>query len=460
MKMNSSLLQSKQKQTLLQQYIKSVSVMNKQTANEYYDRLIIFERFLKSQYGDNINLDKLVEGLKEGKIDTYEILGNYCIYLQESNTIHTTTLKQRVVTAKNFLEYNDIDISPRKFKLKIRLPKNIKRNREAIDKNDIINILNSCSEIRLKTYVMLLACTGLRATEALSIRVKDLNLESSSQQAKVIIRGEYTKTKVDRYVFLTREMAEQFKKWLGYKYRKRRVCGRDKDTGELIDEYRTPEKTQNDLVFSIRNNYYKTKKSNNNNRLQRSKPQNNYYYMTTLFAKTLDRIGMGSREDTNERRRKITLHSFRRFVKTTISDLGYSDYSEWFIGHAGSTYWQKKDSEKAEIFKKIEPYLTFLNISQLNRQGADLETKIEELQGINQLLTNKQNEREEQIKNLEESVAFLSDKFNAFLISQPGNKIIYHEDEEDGKNKVGMVKGIELKPEINNKAIGKVIAKE
>ena len=59
---------------------------------------------------------------------------------------------------------------------------------------------------------------------------------------------------------------------------------------------------------------------------------------------------------------EITLHSFRRFVKTTISDLGYADFSEWFIGHSGSTYWTKKDSEKAEIFRRIEPYLTFLNI--------------------------------------------------------------------------------------------------
>jgi len=41
-------------------------------------------------------------------------------------------------------------------------------------------------------------------------------------------------------------------------------------------------------------------------------------------------------------RRKIILHSFRRFAKTTISDLGYADYSEWFIGHSGSTYWLKK----------------------------------------------------------------------------------------------------------------------
>ena len=77
----------------------------------------------------------------------------------------------------------------------------------------------------------------------------------------------------------------------------------------------------------------------------------------------LDRMGMGNREDgSKNRRRQITLHSFRRFVKTTISDLGYSDFSEWFIGHSGSTYWTKKDLEKTEIFRKVEPYLTFLNI--------------------------------------------------------------------------------------------------
>ena len=61
------------------------------------------------------------------------------------------------------------------------------------------------------------------------------------------------------------------------------------------------------------------------------------------------------------------------------------------------------------------------------------------------------------MKKLEESVAFLSDRFNAFLISQPENKIIYHEDEDDGINKIGTVKGIELKPELNsNKAIGEI----
>jgi len=45
----------------------------------------------------------------------------------------------------------------------------------------------------------------------------------------------------------------------------------------------------------------------------------------------LDRMCKDSREDGNKRR-QITLHYFRRFVKTTISDLPYADYSEYFIG--------------------------------------------------------------------------------------------------------------------------------
>jgi hypothetical protein len=40
------------------------------------------------------------------------------------------------------------------------------------------------------------------------------------------------------------------------------------------------------------------------------------------FAKILDRVGKGAKEDGNTNRSQITFHSFRRFVKTTISDLG------------------------------------------------------------------------------------------------------------------------------------------
>jgi hypothetical protein len=113
-------------------------------------------------------------------------------------------------------------------------------------------------------------------------------------------------------------------------------------------------------------------------------------------------MGKGAKEDGNESRRQITLHSFRRFVKTTISGLGYADYSEYFIGHSGSAYWRKKDSEKAEIFRKIEPYLTFLNVHQLERQGADIQSKVEELEELNQSLRNHD--------TMKDAIAHLSDQ--------------------------------------------------
>ncbi len=95
-------------------------------------------------------------------------------------------------------------------------------------------------------------------------------------------------------------------------------------------------------------------------------------------------------------------------MKTTISDLGYGDYSEWFIGHSGSTYRRKKESEKAELFKKIEPYLTFLNIHQLERQGADIQNKIQELEDINSSLRERDKVKDDAIARLSDQLLALS----------------------------------------------------
>ncbi|MGB6591136.1 MAG: hypothetical protein WBE68_06480 [Candidatus Nitrosopolaris sp.] len=127
----------------------------------------------------------------------------------------------------------------------------------------------------------------------------------------------------------------------------------------------------------------------------------------------MDRSGKGNREDGNQRRRQIILHSFRRFVKTTISDLGYVDFSEWFIGHSGSTYWTKKDSEKAEIFRKIEPYLTFLNVHQLERQEADIQSKVEELEQLNQSMRDRDKLKDDAIAHLSDQLIALTTRLDS-----------------------------------------------
>jgi hypothetical protein len=117
-------------------------------------------------------------------------------------------------------------------------------------------------------------------------------------------------------VFLTEQMIEQLTSWLNYKYRTTRVCYKDEQTGKTITEYRTPNKKETDLVFAVHQN------------IAAPNPKNLYFKIVKHFEKMLDSMGKGDREDgSNDRRREITLHSFRRFVKTTISNLGYSDYS-------------------------------------------------------------------------------------------------------------------------------------
>src|SRR5215208_2897493 len=378
----------------LAKYIKIVQQANRRTAEQYEYRLCKFEKYLvtvseeepqQQQNQELTVLDQVIDKLKSGnnnKINSYDLLSGFVAYLQEVEGVENpNTLRYFVTAARNFLEYYDVEISPRKFKLKVRLPKPVVRHKEAIGKEEIREILLKCSNIKLKTYLMLLASTGMRATEALALRHKDFdfdeeNRNNNNRQAFVRIRGEFTKTRTDRYVFLTREMVEQCKAWTDFKYRRRRItkvvnATANYPSGKAASYWVEPTPSPDDLFFAMPRNR------------KRSSFRGLYVHMNEVFAHTLDRIGFGNREDGNKSRREITFHSFRRFVKTTISDLGYQDFSEWFIGHVGSTYWRKKESEKAELFRKIEPYLTFLDITGLESKGADMETKTEHVMAEN-----------------------------------------------------------------------------
>jgi integrase len=129
--------------------------MNKATTGQYLNRLSNFGVFLNNEF-DGLTIDSLVNKIKEKTADPYSVLSRYSAYLRDCN-LSTIIIKQRVVIVKSFFEYCDIDVSPRKFKIKVRLPRAVKRNKEAISKEDVIEILNQCTDIRLKIYVMLLA---------------------------------------------------------------------------------------------------------------------------------------------------------------------------------------------------------------------------------------------------------------------------------------------------------------
>jgi integrase len=270
-----------------------------------------------------------------------------------------------ISAAKSYFQFNDIDISPSRFKYRVSLPTVHREDEKAIDSNDIKEILHHCNNRRLKAFILVLASGGMRASEALAIRECDIDfsginfadLADRINPAGIRIRKEYSKTRTERRIFISNEAARYLHEWIEWKYR-------DRHAERKYYTLKNRVRSENDLIFST---------------INATDPYGIYFKMSVEFQKVL--AGLASRkEDGVYKRRKITFHSFRRFVKTTIANqTRNSDYSEWFLGHKKSPYYTNKPEELKRIYKEdCMKYLTFLDYPTLEATGASYEAKLKE----------------------------------------------------------------------------------
>jgi hypothetical protein len=229
------------------------------------------------------------------------------------------------------------------------MPKTYREDEIPLDAPDIRKILLNCNNRRLKAYLLLLASGGMRAVEGLAIRLRDIDF--SVNPTKIHIRKEFAKTGVSRDVYISDEATHFLKQWIDWKYR-------DKSKS----------RSNNDLIFGM----YNIKTVAN--------PRTIYIKALKEFQKLLAIVGMDERKEEGVyKRRKITPHSFRRFVKTVISDQVNQDYSEWFLGHNKSPYYTKKEPDRREIYAtKCMKYLTFLDYTTLEARGKSIEANLQE----------------------------------------------------------------------------------
>lgn len=345
--------------TLARDYVNGFEASNKKTAKTYRLKLRIFSDYLR---GQKTTIDATIEKIKAKKLDPYVMMAGFAAYIGQLN-VSAIYQTQTVKTVKNFLEYNDIPLSDHTFRLKVKLKRVIKKKKLGLSKDQVRDIIQACEDIRLKTFVMWLACTGMRETEALYVKTEDINFDANPPY--VFIHGENTKTGRDRTVFLTTEIVNQIKKYLVWKYRERRT----KYVNGKI-QYGKFEPTQKKADYIFMPYHHEGAKI--------SRIESVYADLLYDFTQVREHMGINQWEDENERRRKITFHSFRRFVKTEISDLGYQDFSEYFIGHAGSEYHAQSEQKKIELFRKIEPYLTFMDFAKLEAKARDTETQLDD----------------------------------------------------------------------------------
>ena len=326
-------------------FLDTVGKNSRKTRSNYLTALVHLESFLYNRYDGKYSVDSIIDLISRNQINVYELLDGFVSFKYINGNLKNKpqSIKTHLAGIKSYFAYYDIDIIPSKFKRRVKMPKTPKEKEEPIDAADIRKILLSCNNRRLKIYLLVLASGGLRAVEGCAIRIKDINFKVNPTM--IHIRAEFAKTRVGRDVYISDEATRYLNQWLDWKYRNRSI-------------------NPDDLVF----NTFRV----------RSKPEILYGKIATEFTKVLKVAGLDERKE-GMRRRKITLHSLRRFVKTVISDEVGGDYSEWFLGHNGSVYYTKKESERREIYlTKCMKYLTFLDYTALEARGKSIESKLSE----------------------------------------------------------------------------------
>jgi integrase len=362
-------------------FLSSISRNSVKSKLTYQFGLIHFQKFLEQKY-PQYNIETILKPLSKNELDIYVILDEFVSYLLDPTLkLTSNTIKLYITALKSYLAYYDIDVIPSKFKRKVKMPKMYREDEEPLDVSDIRKILLSCNNRRLKTYLLVLASGGTRAVEALAIRLKDIDFTVSP--TKIHIRKEYSKTKTGRDIYISDEATQYLKRWINWKYN---------------NEERPRIRDDDDLVFTV----YRTKS-----------PTTVYVKVLTEFEKLLSVVGLDERKDGKLRRRKITLHSLRRFVKTVISDQTNTDYSEWFLGHNKSPYYTKKEAERREIYAtKCMKYLTFLDYTTLEATGKNIDAKLSEKEKEIQLLRQRDSVNTDAIANLSDQVMKLMAEVN------------------------------------------------
>ncbi len=329
-------------------FLNSIERNSKSSKHAYFSGLIHLNNFIFSKYS-NYNCETILEPLLKNKINIYELFEGFISYLLETRVgMAPKSISFYVTAIRSYFAYYDIDVIPSKFRRKVRMPKIYREDEEPIDGSDIRKILLSCNNRRLKTLILVLATGGMRVGEALATR--NMDLDFSVSPTKIHIRKEYSKTRVARDVYISEEGTNYLKQWLDWKYK---------------NPDRERKFKPEDLVFTV---------------YQSKNPLGLYTKIWHEFDKLLKIVNMDEKKEGGiNNRKKITLHSFRRFVKTVISNQVGQDYSEWFLGHSKSPYWTLKEANRREIYAtKCMKYLTFLDYSTLEITGKDIESKLEE----------------------------------------------------------------------------------
>ncbi len=310
------------------------------TLNNAKLALKMLDKFCHSKYDKKT--DEVIAELKVSSEDAIYIFLNNLIGFMDSRGIGSRTIQNYFSNIKSYLRSQGIKTDQQDIKSLINFPKIIKERRKELTLDTIRKLLNNSLPRKRALYLTLLS-SGMRLSEALSLRKADFDF--SREPILVKIRAETTKTKEARETYISKEAKEALLPILA-------------------------EKKDQELVFTKNQNVMYAKISEE-----------------SYFQKLRRRCGFDERY-SNKRNFTVNMHAFRAYFHTKTSLRHGVEYANALDGHTGylEQYYRLSEEERARMYMELEPSLLVYSNDQDLKIRKDLEEKFEKkTQEVDQL---------------------------------------------------------------------------
>ncbi|MFL6412914.1 MAG: hypothetical protein ACJ71K_16945 [Nitrososphaeraceae archaeon] len=131
-------------------FLENKAKKSKATALAYASGIKYLDRFAQSKYG--LNADTIVSAIIDKQIDVYDFINIFSTYLVEGtkngDNLNPRTIDSYITGVRSYFVAKDVDISIAKWKNKITLPGIYNEEEQAIDAQDIRNLLQHCNNRR------------------------------------------------------------------------------------------------------------------------------------------------------------------------------------------------------------------------------------------------------------------------------------------------------------------------
>lgn len=296
--------------------------------------------------------ESLVDQYLEEERNYSKDMADFVVSLQARPPL---SAKQTFTSAKEFFNYYNLQLPAKDLKfIRHKLPKGKVRTIERDLDIDTIRTIIQHLDVKGRALVLVLASSGMRINEVLSLNIDDIDLKS--KPAVITVRGETSKTGDNRITFISSEAVQAVNEWL-------------KVRGDYIQ---SSAKRNQGLV---ENGRAKPKSDEDDGRLFPFSDQN----ANTMWDNAVSKAGLFSR-DKNTNRKQLHYHQFRKFFISQLSLIVSKEIAETLAGHNGyltDSYRRYTKKQLAEEYKKGEHLLTIQAPKELQEIESEFKAKMQ-----------------------------------------------------------------------------------